>query len=44
MRLAMLVCLGLAVVTMVACAEANRPACAEGSEQVREVRTLHGAQ
>ena len=33
MRLAMLVCLGLAVVTMVACAEADRPACAEGSEQ-----------
>ena len=33
MRLAMLVCLGLAVVTMVACAETDRPACAEGSEQ-----------
>ena len=33
MRLAMLVCLGLAVVTMAACAEADRPACAEGTEQ-----------
>ena len=33
MRLAMLVCLGLAVVTMVACAAADRPVCAEGSEQ-----------
>ena len=33
MRLAMLVCFPLAVVTMAACAEADRPACAEGSEQ-----------
>ena len=33
MRLAMLVCLGFAVVTTAACAEADRPACAEGTEQ-----------
>ena len=32
MRLAMLVCLGLAVLTMVACAEADRLACAEGDD------------
>ena len=33
MRLAMLVCLALAVVTTAACAETAKPACAEGSEQ-----------
>ena len=42
MRLAMLVCLGLAVVTMVACAENDRPACAEGSEQFVKYELLMG--